>query len=187
MRQMAIVKARPSHRAHDDRTVIACVDVHYMETGGARAAVVAFADWDSAVPTEQHLVTVDQVAPYESGAFYKRELPCLRAALGALGTMPEIVIVDGHTWLDAGRPGLGARLLEADPRIRTVVGVAKTRFAGTAAKAVLRGTSATPLWVDEAGAPVDAAVRVAAMHGAHRVPTMLRLVDQLCRGHATTS
>lgn len=102
-------------------------------------------------------------------------------ALEALATVPEIVIVDGHAWLGPDKPGLGARLLAAEPRLRTVIGVAKTRYAGAPAEAVLRGTSATPLWVDEAGVTVGAAARVASMHGPHRMPTMLRLVDQLCR------
>lgn len=167
--------------------VIACVDVHYLEPGGARAAVVAFASWSAEVPIEEHVVTVERVAPYESGAFYKRELPCILAALAALSAMPEVVIVDGHAWLEAARPGLGARLLEAEPRIRTVVGVAKTRFLDSTAAPVLRGSSASPLWVDEAGAPVGAAARVAEMHGAFRVPAMLRRVDQLCRGRRVTS
>jgi deoxyribonuclease V len=176
------------NRGHDRTPVIACVDVHYLDSappqegGGASAAVVAFASWDAGVALEQHVVPIARVEPYESGAFYKRELPCLLAVLGRLSAMPEVVIVDGHTWLDEGRPGLGARLLEAEPRIRTVIGVAKTRFASSPATRVLRGSSATPLWVDEAGTPIDAPARIAAMHGLHRVPTMLRLVDQLCRG-----
>ena len=168
--------------------MIACLDVHYLddsprpeERGGARAAVVAFATWDAAKPSEQHVVPIATVAPYESGAFYKRELPCLLAALAALSRVPEVAIVDGHVWLGEGRPGLGARLLEAEPRLRTVVGVAKTRFAGSTATPILRGSTSTPLWVDEAGMPVDAPKRIAEMHGPFRVPAMLRLVDQLCR------
>lgn len=162
--------------------MIACVDVHYLESGGARAAAVLLSSFDAAVPDAQCVVSVPRVEPYESGAFYKRELPCLRLALAALPRLPEVVIVDGHAWLDAlERPGLGARLLEAEPRIQTVIGVAKTRFAGAPAEPVLRGSSAVPLWVDEAGLALDAPRAIAAMHGPHRIPTMLRLVDHLCR------
>jgi deoxyribonuclease V len=164
--------------------VLACVDVHYLESGGARVAIVAFASWDAVMPIEQHVLPLDRVEPYESGAFYKRELPCIRAALAKLSKAPDVVIVDGHVWLGAGKPGLGARLLEAEAAIRTVVGVAKTRFHGSPATPVLRGTSAAPLWVDEAGEPIDAPRRIAEMHGPFRVPAMLRLVDQLCRGNA---
>lgn len=164
--------------------MIACVDVQY-EGGagrGARAAVVTFDTWSSATPSARRIVSVGHVEPYEPGAFYRRELPCIRAALATLAALPDIVIVDGHVWLETGVPGLGARLLEAEPRLRTVVGVAKTRFRDAPATEVLRGASKTPLYVDEIGARVDAPRAVAAMHGPFRVPTMLRLVDRLCRG-----
>jgi len=154
--------------------------------GAARAAIVTFDRWDAAAPSASHVVDIESVEPYEPGAFYRRELPCLRAALAALSALPEVVIVDGHVWLAEGVPGLGARLLEAEPSLRTVVGVAKTRFRETPAAQVFRATSRAPLWVDEAGEPVDAARHIAEMHGPHRIPAMLKLVDQLCRGHAHT-
>jgi deoxyribonuclease V len=166
------------------RSVIACIDVQYAGTA-AQAAIVAFDAWESASPVARAIVQVQAVEPYEPGAFYRRELPCLRAALAALAALaavPDIVIVDGHAWLAVGSPGLGARLLEAEPRLQTVVGVAKTRFRDTPAAEVLRGSSKAPLFVDEAGQFADAAPRVAAMHGRHRIPTMLKLVDRLARG-----
>lgn len=169
--------------------MLACIDVQYEEDGdpataSAKAAIVAFDAWRSNAPREQHVLTINGVAPYESGAFYKRELPCILAALGALSMDPEIVIVDGYVWLGQDKPGLGARLFEATrgSRVRSVVGVAKTHFVGTNAVEVLRGASKRPLWVSEIGEPVDAVKRVQEMHGAFRLPTMLRLVDQLCRG-----
>ena len=94
--------------------MIACVDVHYADTF-ARAAIVSFDSWEAGVASARDVVEVAQVEPYEPGAFYRRELPCLRAALAALPVLPEIVIVDGHVWLAAGVAGLGARLLEAEP------------------------------------------------------------------------
>src|SRR5262245_8861676 len=106
-RLLAIVRA----------VVIACVDVPYLEGERAVAPAVSFVGWVASLPVESLLVAIPKAAPYESGAFYKRELPCVLAALAALSRMPEIVIVDGHVWLAPGRPGLGARLLEAQPRI----------------------------------------------------------------------
>lgn len=161
--------------------MIACLDVHYDASFGARAAAVVVDAWDADVALHEQVVLVEHVAPYVPGSFYLRELPCLRAALAALPCWPDVVVVDGHAWLGAGVPGLGARLLEAEPRIATVVGVAKTRFREAPATEVRRGASASPLFVDEAGAPIDAPARIAAMHGPHRVPTLLRRVDQLCR------
>lgn len=162
---------------------MACVDVQYGAMRGAKAAIVAFDGWSAAKPLEQHVVDIAEVAPYEPGSFYKRELPCIRAALAALSPSLaiDVVIVDAHVWLDPGVPGLGARLLDAEA-IKTVVGVAKTRFRNAPATPVLRGDSATPLWVDEGGVPVDATKRIPEMHGRFRVPTLLRLVDQLARG-----
>jgi deoxyribonuclease V len=164
--------------------MLACIDVHYRPQRDvqATAAIVTFATWGSSLPLERRTVSIAKVEPYESGAFYKRELPCLLEALALLSSTPQIVIVDGLTWLGPDRPGLGARLHAAEPRIRTVVGVAKTEFVGAPATAVRRGQSGTPLWVDEVGEPVDAPKRILEMYGDFRVPTMLRLVDQLCRG-----
>ena len=64
-----------------------------------------------------------------------------------------------------------------------VVGVAKTRFVDTPAEAeLIRGTSARPLFVTAAGLSQDEAKRcIARMHGAHRIPTLLKQVDALCR------
>ena len=51
------------------------------------------------------------------------------------------------------------------------------------AEAVLRGGSERPLWVTAAGMdPREACARVREMHGAHRIPTLLKRVDALCRG-----
>lgn len=65
-----------------------------------------------------------------------------------------------------------------------VVGVAKTAFKGSSfAVPVLRGSATRPLYVTAAGMdPEMAAGRVRAMHGPHRVPTLLKEVDRLSRG-----
>jgi deoxyribonuclease V len=125
------------------------------------------------------------VAPYEPGAFYKRELPCLLEVLGLAPGPLDAVIVDGYVWLSRdGRPGLGARLFEALGGRTAVVGVAKTSFAGADfAAPVQRGASARPLYVTAAGMDAnEAADRVREMAGAHRIPELLKRVDRLCRG-----
>jgi deoxyribonuclease V len=65
-----------------------------------------------------------------------------------------------------------------------VIGVAKTAFHGSDfAARVLRGASRNPLFVTARGVPVNDAARwVEAMHGPHRVPTLLARVDRLARG-----
>jgi deoxyribonuclease V len=160
-------------------SLIVCVDVDYRGRG-AVAAGVWFRGWSAATSDFESAILVDEVADYEPGAFYRRELPCLHAVL-ATGPRPDVVVVDGYVWLANGVAGLGGRL-HAETNL-TVVGVAKTRFRGAAsAVSVCRGISQSPLHVTAAGVPVaEAAAWVAAMHGPHRMPTLLRRVDSLAR------
>lgn len=166
---------------------LAALDVDYR-ADCAVVACVTFADWAAPTPTATWTRRSD--APpqeYEPGAFYKRELPYLLDLLAEVQRSeapPEVLIVDGHVWLGPHRPGLGWRLHEATGR--EVVGVAKQAFFGSPALPVLRGESRQPLWVTTTGPDVQqAARRVQAMHGAWRVPTLLKLADGLARGLVT--
>lgn len=166
---------------------LAVTDVQYLEPG-ARAAVVVAAGWSDAATLEERTVLVEQVAAYRPGAFFERELPCLLAVLRAVTTEIGCVIVDGYVELDAaGAPGLGAHLHEALARRVPVIGVAKTAFReATSAAAVLRGTGRTPLYVTARGVDLaEAARRVSAMAGPHRIPTLLQRADHLARGLVT--
>jgi deoxyribonuclease V len=144
------------------------------------AAGLWFRGWTAESAEHQATLSIPTVAEYEPGQFFRRELPCLISVL-ALGPRAEIVIVDGYVWLADGRPGMGAHLHTAIGGI--VVGVAKTRFTGaTNAVEVCRGGSESPLFVSVAGMPAaEAAAKVAAMHGPHRLPTLLKQVDSLAR------
>ncbi len=68
-----------------------------------------------------------------------------------------------------------------------VFGVAKSRFVGAVdAVPVTRGRSSRPLFVTAAGMdPEEAAEKIRIMHGAYRIPTMLKLADRLCRERET--
>lgn len=163
--------------------MILAADVHYPERG-AIVAGVTFDDWAAAAATAKYVCRVPEAAEYVPGAFYRRELPCLLALLREYALSPDCIVIDGHVVLDAeGRAGLGQHLFDALDRRVPVVGVAKTRFAGMpAACEVLRGDSARPLYVTAAGMSQDEAEAcVRAMHGAHRLPTLLKAVDRLCR------
>jgi deoxyribonuclease V len=163
--------------------MIAAVDVCYFEAG-ATAGGVLFTHWTSEHLARELLEFIEQVEPYEPGSFYKRELPCLLTLLEPVKDRIETVIVDGYVWLGAeNRPGLGAHLYEALGETIAVIGVAKSIFSGaTNAEAVLRGRSRRPLYVTAAGMdPVIAAKNVQGMHGPHRIPTLLKRVDQRCR------
>ena len=163
--------------------MILAVDVHYTEPG-ATAAGVLFDAWTAAAPSSAVVSRFAEVAPYEPGAFYRRELPCLLGLLREHALQPDIIVVDGHVFLDdAGRAGLGKHLFDAlDGRV-PVIGVAKTAFVGIDdTHALLRGDSARPLYVTAAGMPLaQAMAHVRAMHGMHRIPTLLKAVDRLCR------
>src|SRR5690349_19696119 len=117
-----IEQFRSSPAALRSETMIAFLDVHYQDDA-AFAAVVLCDSWDAAQPTLEKVVCVGQVAAYESGNFYKRELPCLLAALHAI-PHPNCVVVDGNVWLDGDKPGLGAYLYEALKKEVPVIGIA---------------------------------------------------------------
>jgi deoxyribonuclease V len=104
-----------------DGGVCAAVDVHYLSTGGARAAADV---WIAHVLDER-----TAVVPYRPGEFYLRELPPLRAVLEDLSEV-GLLVVDGYADLDpGGRPGLGAHA-HAEFGI-PVIGVAKSPAATT--------------------------------------------------------
>jgi len=158
------------------------LDVYYPPSGGARAALVVASDRAFATVVDERVAWLERVAPYEPGAFFRRELPAMRAVLDGVPDL-ALLIVDGYVDLDPdGRPGLGARLHD-DVGV-PVVGVAKTACrSATHAAAVTRGDARKPLYVTAAGLPVErAAALVADMAGRYRLPDALRRVDRLSRG-----
>ncbi|HET9080782.1 MAG TPA: Tn3 family transposase [Trebonia sp.] len=109
-----------------DTGVFVAADVHYLASGGARAAAVVSADAGFCRLTADRVALVPQVQSYRPGEFYLRELPPLRAVLDGLAGM-TLLVVDGFADLDQdGRPGLGARA-HAEFAV-PVIGVAKTAF-----------------------------------------------------------
>ena len=172
--------------------MLACVDVHY-EGSRATAAAVLFESWTAAEPARDVVHAIEGVAAYEPGAFFKRELPCVLAALKTAGgaSALEAIVIDGYVTLSptgaAGQParrGLGMHLHDAIGRAAMIVGVAKTSFhSATHAIEVFRGQSRQPLYVTAMGMNAKvAAEHVRTMHGEHRIPTMLKRVARLCRG-----
>jgi deoxyribonuclease V len=169
--------------------MIACVDVDYR-ADEAVAACIVFDDWRAAQGVGEVVERVSPVAPYEPGKFYRRELPCLLAVLSKVGQPLETIVVDSYVWLhDEQSPGLGGHLFEALQQRVPIIGVAKTQFLSAgAAQPVLRGNSKRPLFVTAAGVDLPTACRhIQRMHGNFRIPTLLKRVDQLCRGPYTLS
>ncbi|MGJ7526313.1 endonuclease V [Variovorax sp. GB1P17] len=164
--------------------LLVCLDVDYR-ADTAVAAGVWFRGWTAAHEETQAVAGFGEVAAYEPGEFYRRELPCLLGVLRE-GPPADIVIVDGYATLEQGHAGLGAHLHEALGRKVPVVGVAKTAYRSASdAIEVRRGGSGSPLFVTAVGIDVAlAAQEVRRMHGPYRVPTLLRAVDQLARNSA---
>lgn len=76
--------------------LILAVDVHY-EGDQATAAGVLFEGWDACIATQTALAHLANVADYEPGEFYKRELPG-----------------DGYVYLGhSQQPGWGKHLFDA--------------------------------------------------------------------------
>jgi deoxyribonuclease V len=169
----------------DGRRYIGAVDVHYPETGGARAALVVGDDATFSTIIAERVQWLDTAAAYQPGAFYLRELPAIRVVLAGAPPL-RLLLVDGYCDLDpSGRPGLGAHVHQEIGL--PVIGVAKTAFhTATHAMVVRRGNAANPIYVTACGIDIDEAVRlVAAMAGPYRLPDALRRVDALARGFAT--
>lgn len=161
---------------------ILATDVQYSDDSTARAAGVLFSRWDSAEADREVVAEVVNVADYEPGQFYLRELPCLLRLIQVVQCRVDVMIVDGYVWLDHSRPGLGAKLFQAIDEKVPVIGVAKSRFRDAPAIEIRRGTSQSPLFITAVGMlTTDAAGLVQKMDGDHRIPTLLRRVDQLCR------
>lgn len=168
--------------------MIACLDVAYHDLE-ANAAAVLFHSWSDSAGQREIVTRVATLADYRPGEFYRRELPCLLALVALIGEPLAVLIVDGYVWLGKGNlPGLGAYLHAALGGTTAVIGVAKSRFAGaTEAVPVLRGGSQRPLLVTAAGMDARVAARcIKAMHGEHRMPTLIKRADQLSRSWPET-
>jgi deoxyribonuclease V len=190
--------------------VFLAVDVHYDDRSNrASAAGVVFVEWTSSEPEEELTRIHDSPAPYEPGLFYRRELPCLMPLIATARAAHPIrtIVIDGYVDLGPdpsgpvparpddrtslvfgslraplAKPGLGRHLHDALGPEVSIVGVAKTRFAGAPAVEVLRGRSERPLFITAAGIdPSAAAAGVSSMHGDHRLPALLARVDRLAR------
>lgn len=174
---------------------ILAIDVDYREDH-AIASGVLFQNWQSSECAVIN-VRVDEVAPYEPGQFWKRELPCIHKLLNMLevvapGVALSCIVIDGYVFLDdANVPkwGLGGYLNNSLGGAIPIIGVAKTHFHGIPESTrVFRSTSLTPLYVTATGLNLNVAreqakKNIESMHGDFRLPSMLKFVDQCCRNY----
>lgn len=152
----------------------------------ARTVCLCFEGWTDARETAVFSELRENPEPYEPGAFYKRELPCILSLLQKIPVQAvEAILIDGFVFLDdAGKPGLGAHLHQSLQQAVPVIGVAKTRFAGLHQnqREVSRGGSIRPLYVTAIGIDLDlAAQNIQGMAGENRIPLLLKKLDGLTR------
>lgn len=163
--------------------MILAVDVQYRDSTAMVAGVV-FNSWLDSEPEIYYKSTVKDILEYSSGAFYKREMPCILALLDEHKLVPNTIVIDGHVYLnDSKKPGLGKYLYEHFEGAINVIGVAKRGFLGLGDEhKVFRGTSQKPLYITSIGIDLlKVKMDIINMHGKYRIPTILKLADSICR------
>lgn len=161
------------------------IDVGYDEKK-ANAASISFQNWGDSSPIHSKKILLENIADYEPGKFYLRELPCIIASLNQFELdQVDTIIIDGFVWLNSEKkPGLGAYLFEILEKKIPIIGVAKRKFHGENIfmETIERGESKNPLFITAEGMEVTkAAELIKNMHGEFRIPTLLKAVDQLSR------
>ncbi len=165
--------------------MILAFDTYYYDD---KAKTVCYC-FEKFTDDEPDIVYTDMVAgieKYESGAFYKRELPCIIKLLEK--HHPEdidMIIIDGFVVLDDDNTlGLGGHLFEYLGKNVPVIGVAKTDFPGLTKnkRKIYRGKSRNPLYITALGMDLDAAgEHIQSMKGKYRVPTLLKKLDNMTK------
>jgi len=160
---------------------ILAIDVYYTENN-ARIVGVIFENWDDQKPNNILYSNFDEVSEYESGSFFKRELPCILHLLKNV-TLEKIstIIVDSYVFLDdENKLGLGGYLYQKLNNKIPIIGVAKKAFHLNKKNVIeiLRGESTKPLYVSSVGVDLKLAANcIINMHGEYRTPTLLKLLD----------
>ncbi len=165
------------------------IDIYYHDKGATCVGVLF--EWEDAAPSKVIRAYLDEVEEYVPGEFYKRELPCVMAVIYQVKQFKvDCIVLDGHVQLGDGQKGLGEYVYQAVDEMYPVIGVAKSSFHGNAeyVREVRRGESENPLYVSAIGCDLDEAAEcIQNMHGAHRIPTLLKEVDRLGRRFDTSA
>ncbi len=111
--------------------MILAFDTYYFEDK-AKTVCLTFSDWADSEPINIYEEIIDGIAKYESGSFYKRELPCLLSLFKKIKSEIndiDSIIIDGFVILnDQNKLGLGGYLFEKLDSKIPVIGVAKSDF-----------------------------------------------------------
>lgn len=161
--------------------MILAVDVFYNSDNIAKIVGVLFENWDDPTPKEIVITYLENIAPYEPGSFYKRELPCVLKLLSKITIEIDYVVIDGYVYLnDDNKKGLGAHLYDSLENKIPIIGVAKTSFHdNNNVVEVFRGKSEKPLYISAIGIDENQAAQyIKEMHGEYRFPSLLKQLDQ---------
>lgn len=175
--------------------MILALDSYYKDDI-CNTSLVVFEDVNSDKPLYTDTIYTDITSDYIPGEFYKRELPGIIKILEKLKWQKldiwnniTLIITDSFITLkndDNEWDGLGAYLdkyLKSNGENKTICGVAKSNFGYShlISKNVYRGDSSKPLYVQASRHIKSVSWFIKNMHGKYRIPTMLKLVDQLSR------
>lgn len=167
-----------------NKELLLAIDVYYYKQSAK--VVGALFSWEDEKPKKILTTVYEGVEEYQSGNFYKRELPCILKLLASLDLNTlEAIIIDGHCYISNQKEfGLGGYLWKELKEKVPVIGVAKNRFHNTedVSFPVYRGESKKPLYVSSIGYDVEQAkTNILMMTGKYRIPDILKIVDQQTR------
>ncbi len=162
--------------------MIIAVDVYYEENR-AKSVGVIFQRWEDSKPLEVITSYTEIPHEYETGFFYKRELPCIQELLKLTDiNQVHTLVVDGYVYLDnEQKPGLGHYVYTNYLGEIPVIGVAKNAFHNNEAlvRKIYRGSSSKPLYITAVGMELEiAAEHIQSMYGEYRFPHLLKLLDK---------
>ena len=123
------------------------VDIGFEDGGRTTRAAAVVLDAATLAVRERRLVRVPTRMPYIPGLLSFREIPGALAALEALETPPDLILVDGHGIAHPRRLGVATHLGLVTGR--PTIGVAKKRLTGTHGPAPERRGAWTPLYDGE--------------------------------------
>lgn len=163
------------------------LDVYYHEIENETIATVAgirFTGIENITILNEYTITMNQVEPYQSGQFYKREMPCLLALIQQIKEPFDMIIIDGYVYLNGtDKAGLGKYLYDNLSVKMPMIGIAKKHFYDISEDyAIYRGKSKQPLYITCIDIEIEQAKNlVIALQGKYRIPDIITIVDRLSK------
>ncbi len=163
--------------------MILAFDTYYFNDK-AKTVCVLFNNWTDTEAYNVYEEVISGIEEYESGAFYKRELPCILSLLNKIKKeikVIEVIVIDGFVILDdQNKLGLGGHLYEQLASRIPIIGVAKSGFNGNKNNVLelIRGKSKKPLFITAMGMELETAFEhIKSMNGSFRMPTLLQVLN----------